>query len=43
MTTHCMGGYLHILFCSLYYYFITDLILVTLLKFGGSEICMAMD
>lgn len=41
MTTHCEGGYLHILFCS--QTFITDLILVTLLKFGGSEICGAMD
>lgn len=41
MTTHCEGWYLHILFCSLT--FITELILVTLLKFGGNEICGAMD
>lgn len=34
------GRYFHILFCS---HFITDLILVTLLKFDGSEICGAMD
>lgn len=41
MTTHCEGWNLHILFCSLT--FITELNLVTLLKFGGNEICGAMD